>query len=130
MITITDLYSPDEINNILKLVTELFMLIFATSIGTFTREMIYPKEHTFKQNIGFSLIAGFIALAVTVQFEDKLNLAYSFLVCVGIGFFIPVFKGWLKGKKLFKIITKAINKTTSVTSNLLEEVEKELDEEE
>ena len=122
------LYTPEEINNAIKLVTELVLFIFATSVGTFTRELIFPKKNTFKENLGFGMLAAFIAFGVMLKFPG-LTLELLFLICVGIGFFIPAFESWFKGKKIFKIILKIINKTSNITNTTLEEIEKELGEE-
>ena len=122
------LYTPEEINSAIKLVTELVLFIFATSVGTFTRELLFPEKNTFKKNLGFGIIAGFIAFGIMLKFQG-LTLELLFLICVGIGFFIPAFEHWFKDKIIFKLILRIINKTSNITSTALEEIEKELGEE-
>ena len=123
-------YTPEEINAFIKLVTELVLLVVGTSIGTFTRELIFPKHNTLRQNIGLALVAGFISFGVMVKFEDKMTFEYAFLICVSLGFFVPLFKNYFKDKKLFKILFHAWNKTNSLASNVATGVAEEIDKEE
>ncbi len=127
---IMGLYSPAEINNILKLVSELFSLIIITSVGTFAREMIFPKENTFKQNVGLSLIAGFIAFGVNIYYAEMMTLAYTALLCFALGFFVPAFKDWLKGKLIFRLGSRILRKAKDATTAVIDEVDDELNKEE
>jgi hypothetical protein len=122
-------YSPEEINAIIKIVTKIVVLMFATSAGTFTRELIFPKTHSFGQNMGLTFASGFIVFGILLRFPE-LSLEYSFLVCVGVGFFVPVFKDWLKGKKIFKILFSVLSKTSDIASTAIEEINTELEKEE
>ena len=122
-------YSVEEINAILRLVTELVVLIFATSVGTFSREMIFPDDNKFKQNVGLTLLASFIAFGITLKFEEHMTLPRTFLLCVGLGFFTPAFKEWFRDKKIFKIVGKIIKSTSDVTSSIVDEVSDEIDKE-
>lgn len=129
-ITFLNLYSPEEINAFLKLFTEFLMLSFGTSVGVFIREFIFPKENTFGQNIGFTLLSGAGALWVVEKFGDTLGLPQVFLICIVIGFLIPSLKEYLKGTKIIRAIIKAFRKTQDFTANLAEEVDEQLDKEE
>jgi hypothetical protein len=122
-------YTPEEINEFIKLITKLVLLVFGTSVGTFTRELLFPDSNTLRQNIGLALVSGFIAFGVMLRYSDVLTLEYSFLICVFLGFFIPVFKNWFKGKKIFKIIFRAWNKTADIATNVMTEVGNELEKE-
>lgn len=126
VVGIMGLYSAGEINMVLKLISELISLILITSIGTFTREMIFPKENTFKQNIGLALMSGFVAFGINVFFQEMMTLAYTALICFASGFFVPVFKDWFKGKTFFKIFTRVLKNTSDATSTIIDEVDKEL----
>ena len=124
------LYSPEEINAAIKMVTSLGILVLATSLGTFTKELLFPKMNTFRQNIGLVLVSGFVALWVVVRYEDVMSVESVFLMCVALGFFVPGFKDWLKGNKIFKILFSIANKTSDVASTAIEEIHKELEKEE
>ena len=124
------LYSPEEINAAIKMVTSLGILVLATSLGTFTKELLFPKMNTFRQNIGLVLVSGFVALWVVVRYEDVMSVESVFLMCVALGFFVPGFKDWLKGNKIFKILFSIANKTSDVASIAIEEIHKELEKEE
>lgn len=122
------LYSQNELIAIFSLLIDLFIFVCATSIGVFTKELIFPKENTKKQNFGLAILAGIISFALTVIFKDQLTLAGEaviFLLSIAIGFFIPSFKSWFGGKLLFKILFKGFFKNSVIT-----EIEKELDKEE
>jgi len=124
------LYSPEEINAAIKMVTSLGILVLATSLGTFTKELLFPKMNTFRQNIGLVLVSGFVALWVVVRYEEVMSVESVFLMCVALGFFVPGFKDWLKGNKIFKILFSIANKTSDVASIAIEEIHKELEKEE
>lgn len=126
-------FSPEEINAVIELVLKFITFVFATSVGTFTREMIYPQENTFKQNIGFSLLSAIVAFGLSILLENRLPkedhnlaLAYIFLLCVAVSFFLPAFKDWLKGKNIFRIIARILKKTNDLTTTIIDEVDKEL----
>ena len=121
-------FSPEEVNIMLRFVVEFLMLLLGTSVGTFAREAIYPQQNTFRQNMGWLLLSTTIAFGITVKFHDHLTMAYTFLICVASGFFIPVFKDWFRDKKLLKIAVKAAKKTSSLSESLLDSIDEELEE--
>lgn len=124
------LYTPEEINELLKVFTSITMLTFATSLGTFSRELIFPKTNTLSENIGLAFVSGFIAFGLTLRYGDILTVEKSFVLCTFLGFFLPVFKNWFKGKKIFKILFSVLNKTSDIASTAIDEINKELEKEE
>ena len=124
------LYSPDEVNAIIRLLAEFCTLLFGTSVGVFIREMIFPKQNTFRQNLGFSILSAVVALWLTVYFHNSLSLAYTFVLTVATGFFIPTFKDWFRGKKIFRIIINAVKGASGMSDSIINEVDKELKKEE
>ena len=124
-----DLFSPEELNNLIKLVLNLSLLILGTSVGIFTRELIFPKDNSFKENVGLSLVAGIIAFGVSIRFPN-ITLEYGFLLCFILGFMLPLFKDWMKDKTLFRIFFRAVKKTSDLKDNLIEEIDKEINKEE
>lgn len=123
-------FSPDEINNILRLIVEYLMLVLGTSIGTFSREAIYPKQNGFRENVGWLLLSASIAFGVTIKFDEYLTMAYTFLICVASGFFVPAFKDWFEGKKIIRVAIKTFKKVNSASDSLLDEIDEELYKEE
>lgn len=123
-----ELLNPEDVNAFIKLIAELVLLIFGTSVGTFTRELVFPKANTFKQNVGLSLISGFLSFGILLKYPS-LSLEYIFLMTVSIGFFVPVFQDWFKGKKLFKILFRVLTKTADMASTTISEVHAELEKE-
>lgn len=120
----------EELLQLVWLTIQLLILILSTSVGTFAMGLVAPKVNTVKENIGLSFVAGFIAFAVKVRFTETISSEWLFLVCIGLGFFIPFFKNWFKGKKLFKILFRVLHKTSDLTSNIIDEVSSELEKEE
>lgn len=119
------LYSAEELNQGIKIVTELVLLIMATSIGVFTRELIFPSKNKFGKKIGFAILAGFIAFGIMLKFTG-ITLEILFLICIGLGFFICTFEGWFKDKKILKIILRIIKNTKTTLDSTIEEIDKEL----
>lgn len=126
---ILTVYSLDQINAVMRLILELLALILSCSFGVFTRELMFPHENTFRENIGFAIISGILVFSITVFYHNGLTLAVTFILSFGIGFFIPVFKTWLIGTKLFRVIARGIAKSKSTADSIMEEVRKELDKE-
>lgn len=127
---IYDIYGPEQVAEVIKLIVDFSVLVVATSVGNFARGLLFSSENSFKQNVGLSLISGAIAFALTLKFAENITIPIGFLICFGLGFFIPSFKDWLKDKTLAKIIAKAALKSSDLATSVLEEVSHELDEEE
>ena len=119
------LYTPEEINQGIKIVTELILLIGATAVGVFTRELIFPSKHKFGKKIGFALLAGFIAFGIMLKFTG-IGLEILFLICIGLGFFICAFENWFVDKKIFKIIGKIAKGTKSALDTTIDVIGEEL----
>lgn len=64
------IYTTEELYNLIKLVSQLIMLIMSTSVGTFTRELLFPKVNTVRENIGLSLVSGFIAFGILTRYSE------------------------------------------------------------
>lgn len=127
---LTGIYTPEEVNAVLELIIQFSILVFATSVGTFTREMIYPDENTFSQSIGLLLLSAVIAFAVTIKFNEEITIAYTFLICVASGFFVPAFKDWLKGKTLFQLLLRILKGMKNATDSAVDELDKKLEDDE
>ena len=127
------LYSQNEVIAIFKLFMDLFGFIVFTSIGVFTKELIFPEECTKRENFGLAILAGIISFAISVFYHEQLTVAGEtamFLLSVTIGFFISSFKNWFKDKTFFRIISKAIKNTNMATTSILDEIDKELNKDE
>ena len=122
-----NIFTPEEINDILVIIVKIAIFVFTTSVGTFTRELVFPEENTAKQNIGWSVLSGFIAFGIATVFLKDVSLACSALICFGLGFFTPSFHTWFKDKTFFKIAVRSLNRATETSQVILEEVERELD---
>ena len=111
------------------MIAEYMILVFATSVGTFSREMIFPRENTFRQNVGWSILSGMVAFAITQSLKNSITIAFTFMLAFAMGFFLPVFKDWISGKKIFKIAIKILKGVKSAGESALDEIEKELSDE-
>ena len=126
----TQIVSPEEINEILRFIAVYLSLFLGTSVGTYTKYMLFPSDNKFKQWVGLAALSSFVALRICLHLGDTLSLAGTFLMCVSVGFTVPSLKSWFKGRKLLKIALRAFVKTNDLTSNLLDEVGDELEKEE
>jgi len=124
---LTGLFTPEEINTAIRIVTEFAVFIFATSVGSFTRGLVYPDENNFKQNLGLTFLATLISFTLNQIFKETITMAFTFIMSASLGFFIPAFKNWFKDKTLFKILFNVLRKTSDTTTTIIEEVGKELD---
>lgn len=122
------IFTPEQINEGIKFSVNLFLLILGTSVGTFTRELIFPKQNNFGENLGFCLFSGITVFGILLRFPT-LSLEYSFLLCFFIGFFLPSFKNWFKDKQIFRMIFKIASVTKSTTDAVIETISEELEKE-
>jgi len=119
-------YSPDEINATIKIVLGYALLVCATSLGVFTRGMIFPAINTAKQNIGYTLLSASISFAIMTIFYSSMTMGIMFVLSIFIGFFLPAFSKLLEGTRLVRALGRAFKKTNSFKDNLIDEIDKEL----
>lgn len=121
------IYNSEEIITALRIVVKFLFLIFANSIGTFTRGVIYKNENTMQQSWAFAILAAIIALWILTIYEDKSSFVFGLLISIPIGFFIPAFKNMLKGIKIIKVLLKAFSNASTMSDNVISELEKEME---
>lgn len=124
----TLIFSPEEINELLRFLSVYLSLFLGSSIGTYTKCMLFPSKNNFKQWVGLAILASLISLKIYLML-DETSLPQIFLVCTTVGFVTPAFKSWFKGKKLVKIFINAFKKTNDLTSTLIDELGESLDKE-
>ena len=124
---ISDIYTAEELNEMLRIIASFTLLFFATTVGNFTRNLMFSIINPLRENIGMSLFSGFIAFGINIKYGDDMSLAISFLICVLIGFFTPSFKSWFKDKTILKFFIKAYRATSTVTDNILQNIDEKLD---
>lgn len=123
------IFTPEQINQGIQFVVNLFLLVLGTSVGTFTRELIFPKDNNIGENIGFSVFSGITVFGILQRFPD-ISVEYSFLICFFLGFFLPSFKDWFQGKKLLRILTRVFKQTKSMKDAVIDSIAEELDNQE
>ena len=124
-----NIYDPEEINELIKLLTIFIILVGGTSIGTFTQTLIFPHKNTRSKNFGFSLMAGFIAFGIYLRYVPPLSTGWLFFICLLLGFFTPAFEDWMKGKKILKLLVKLSKSASDKTSDIVRIIDEELDKE-
>lgn len=102
-----------------------------TRVGVYTFTLMHSHNHKLTKNQvkGLSMLASFVAMGINYKFSSEIALVWSFLLCIGTGYMLPFFRGWLDGKKIVRIFTKSYLQTKDFKSSVIENIDKELDKE-
>ena len=93
---------------ILKILADVLFYSVIGGLGVSTHDLFFPKNNCLRENIGFTIVSGFIALGLTVLIPD--NIYFNILLVISIfatGFLVPNFKSWMSGRKILGILIKA-----------------------
>ncbi len=125
----SNLYSPEEIIGAVRIVANFAILYFITAVGTYTKKLIQPSDITKGQYLGLSILSTVVAFALTTKF-GSISKPLMSLICFSCGYILPSIKNLLTGKSLFRIASNVANNTKSIATTIIEEVGKEIEEDE
>ena len=114
-----------EINQVLPVLKNMMIFTSFSAVGVYTKGMIFPELNNFRAKLGLSLLTSIIFLTVTYIFE--IDILLMMIISPVVGFFIPSFKDWFKGKKIIKILFKGYRRAKKIQDAIEEGFEKEFD---
>ena len=118
----------NEYTKLLEILTDALVYSVIGGIGVFVNELINKQDNVFRENIGLTIISGFLSLGVSLIIpQNEIFLYILVLSTFIIGLGIPHFKFLLKEGRIFKIFFKGYKNAKSVQSSIEKEIEKELD---